>query len=63
MSEYGFWNLARKNPEHLALVEPDGREITAGELLAASNRLVHGLRALGLAQGDASRPCCRTARR
>ena len=52
MSDYGFWNLAQKDPEHLALVEPDGRKVTAGELLAASNRLVHGLRALGLKQGD-----------
>jgi long-chain acyl-CoA synthetase len=52
MSEYGFWNLARKNPTRLALVDPDGREITAAELLAASNRLVHGLRALGLEKGD-----------
>jgi long-chain acyl-CoA synthetase len=52
MSELGFWNLAQKDPAHLALVEPDGRRITAGELLAGANRLVHGLRSLGLKQGD-----------
>ncbi len=52
MSDYGFWNLAQQDPTHLALVEPDGREIRAGELLAASNQLVHGLRALGLQRGD-----------
>ena len=52
MSDYGFWNLAQKNPSRVALVEPDGRSVTAGELLAAANRLVHGLRALGLQQGD-----------
>src|SRR5437899_2379995 len=52
MSEYGFWNLAQKEPTHVALVEPDGRRITAGELLAAANKLVHGLRALGLKPGD-----------
>jgi len=52
MSDYGFWNLAQQHPSHVALIEPDGRRITAGELLAASNRLVHGLRALGLQQGD-----------
>ena len=57
MSEYGFWNLAQKDPNHLALVEPDGREWRAGELLAASNRLVHGLRALGLQQGDCVATC------
>jgi long-chain acyl-CoA synthetase len=52
MSDYGFWNLAQKDPAHIALVEPDGRRVTAGELLAASNKLVHGLRALGLKSGD-----------
>ena len=52
MSDLGFWSLAQHDPAHLALVEPDGREIAAGALLAASNRLVHGLRALGLRKGD-----------
>jgi len=52
MSKLGFWNLARENPDALALVDVDGRAIRAGELLAASNRLVHGLRALGLRHGD-----------
>ena len=52
MSEYGFWNLARKVPSRVALVDPMGRSVTAGELYATSNRLVHGLRALGLQQGD-----------
>jgi long-chain acyl-CoA synthetase len=57
MSEYGFWNLAQKEPAHLALVEPDGREWLAGELLAEANRLVHGLRARGLKQGDCIAAC------
>jgi long-chain acyl-CoA synthetase len=52
MSELGFWNLAQQDAHHLALVEPDGHEIAAGELLAAANRIVHGLRALGLQKGD-----------
>jgi long-chain acyl-CoA synthetase len=52
MATYGFWNLAQKNPNHLALVDPEERKQTAGELLAAANRTVHGLRALGLQQGD-----------
>ena len=50
--DYGFWKLAQKNPERVALIELNGRSLTAGELLAASNQLVHGLRALGLKQGD-----------
>ena len=49
----GFWNFAAKDPAALALVEPDGREHTRGALLAEANRLVHGLRALGLGPGDA----------
>jgi long-chain acyl-CoA synthetase len=52
MSEYGFWNLAQRHPDRLALVSPEGTTCTAGELMAASNRLVHGLRALGVQQGD-----------
>jgi long-chain acyl-CoA synthetase len=52
MTELGFWKLAQRDPRALALVDPDGREWTRGELLAAANRLVHGLRALGLGRGD-----------
>ena len=52
MSEYGFWNLAQQDPDHLALALPGGEAVRAGELLARANRLVHGLRALGLGPGD-----------
>ncbi|MCB0962894.1 MAG: AMP-binding protein, partial [Acidimicrobiales bacterium] len=52
MAELGFWRLAEANPDHLALVGPDGTERTAGELLAASHRAAHGLRSLGLGAGD-----------
>ena len=53
MAENGFWAYAQAEPTKLALVEPEGREWSRGELAAASNRAVHGLRALGLARGDA----------
>jgi long-chain acyl-CoA synthetase len=36
----------------VAVVEPDAKTVTAGELVATSDRLVHGLRALGLTRGD-----------
>src|SRR5215210_2990864 len=49
----GFWPIAQQRPDHLALVDPDGNEVTAGELLASCNQLVHGLRAAGLQPGDA----------
>jgi long-chain acyl-CoA synthetase len=51
MMELGFWKIAQEDPSRLALVEPDGTEISAGELLARVNRLVHGLRAQGLERG------------
>ena len=50
--ELGFWRLAKADPERMALITPDGRENTAGELLAAANQVSHGLRALGLERGD-----------
>ena len=52
MPDHGFWNLAQQNPDRVALVTDDETEIRAGELLARTNRLVHGLRALGLGKGD-----------
>jgi long-chain acyl-CoA synthetase len=53
MPENGFWAYAQAAPDKLALVDPDGREWSRGELSAACNRAVHGLRALGLGRGDA----------
>ncbi len=52
MGNLGFWRLAQRDPSWIAAVDPDGTEHTAGELLARSNRLVHGLRALGVQKGD-----------
>jgi long-chain acyl-CoA synthetase len=53
MSDLGFWKLAITDPTHVAIVEPDGREITAGDLLADCNGVVRGLRELGMRKGDA----------
>lgn len=52
MGSLGFWRLARARPDWVAVVDPDGTEHTAGELLARTNRLVHALRAHGLRPGD-----------
>ncbi|MGW9043922.1 acyl-CoA synthetase [Streptomyces lydicus] len=49
----GFWAQAAADPGRTVLIAPDGEEWTAGRLHAASNRLVHGLRAAGLERGDA----------
>jgi long-chain acyl-CoA synthetase len=53
LGDLGFWSIAQEDPAHLALVTPDGDEVTAGDLLASANQLVYGLRQLGLQPGDA----------
>src|SRR6266508_1118288 len=53
MAELGFWSISQDDPEKLVLVDPDEREVRAGDPPASSNRVVHGLRAAGLEQGDA----------
>jgi long-chain acyl-CoA synthetase len=52
MGSLGFWRLAAADPEWVAVVEADGLEHRAGELLARVNQLTRGLRELGLAEGD-----------
>jgi long-chain acyl-CoA synthetase len=52
MGDLGFWALAQEDPDHLALVAPDGGELTAGELLGRANQAVHGLRGFGVEPGD-----------
>ena len=53
MADLGFWSFVHKEPRALALVTPDERRVSRGELAAASNRLARGLRAQGLQVGDA----------
>ena len=48
----GLWAAAEAEPDRVALVDGQGRARTAGEIIAASHRLVHGLRAHGLGPGD-----------
>ena len=52
MSVNSFWTHAEANPDHQAIIEDDGATRSAGELLAASNQVAHGLRALGVKKGD-----------
>ena len=47
-----FWAAASAEPDRVALIDPAGREWTAGELAAGANRLVHALRERGLREGD-----------
>lgn len=52
MGDLGFWRLAEADRERLALVGPDGTELSAGDLLDRANQVAHGLRSLGLETGD-----------
>jgi long-chain acyl-CoA synthetase len=49
----GFWRFAEERPHAVLLIDATGREHRAGELLATANRVAHGLRARGVASGDA----------
>ncbi|WP_328868152.1 acyl-CoA synthetase [Streptomyces sp. NBC_00304] len=48
----GFWAQAAADPDRTILIAPDGENWTAGRLHADANRMVHGLRAAGLEEGD-----------
>jgi long-chain acyl-CoA synthetase len=52
MNQSSFWARAARAPDHVAIIEDDGTEHTAGAVLGACNQVVHGLRALGLGKGD-----------
>ncbi len=48
----GLWNIAAEEPGRLAVADPDGREVSYGELASLSNLYANGIRALGLQAGD-----------
>ena len=48
----GFYKYAEAEPDFVAVVDPDGTEVRAGDLLARANQYVHLLRSLGLEKGD-----------
>lgn len=48
----GFWRVAADAPGRVAVVDPDGRELTFGELLGLVRAAGTSLRHLGLAPGD-----------
>jgi long-chain acyl-CoA synthetase len=52
VSSMGFWQRALEDPSWIAVVEPDGTEHAAGDVLARANQLTHALRARGLQAGD-----------
>lgn len=53
MSEPGLWRIAEQEPDRPAVVDPDGTEVSYGELTALANQYAVGLQQLGLRPGDA----------
>ncbi|SDY30398.1 long-chain acyl-CoA synthetase [Amycolatopsis xylanica] len=49
---FGLWNIAAGQPERIAVVGPDGAEVSYGELVATANAYARGLQAIGLETGD-----------
>jgi long-chain acyl-CoA synthetase len=52
MASIGLWNIARELPDHLAVVDPDGTEVTYRQLADAADRYGRGFQTLGLRPGD-----------
>jgi long-chain acyl-CoA synthetase len=52
LGSLGFWGRAQQSPDWVAVIEADGTEHRAGDLLARVNQITHGLRELGLRPGD-----------
>ena len=50
--QLGFWNFAQQAPEEIALVDSKGKEWSRKDLLCLCNKIVHGLRSMGLEPGD-----------
>jgi long-chain acyl-CoA synthetase len=53
MDDIGLWAIAASAPDRAAVIEPDGRAVSYAALAAAADQYGRGLRALGLAPGDA----------
>ena len=48
----GLWAIAEADPQRPAVVDPQGRPTSFGELADLTNRYLHGFRSLGLGTGD-----------
>lgn len=48
----GLWNFSQWDPSKPALIDPNGKHWTRGELVGLGNQIAHGLRQRGLTAGD-----------
>ena len=56
---FAFW--ARTDRDRVALIGPDGREVTVGELQDRANQVARNLQALGVSPGDPVAMCLRNS--
>ena len=49
----GIWQFSSSHPQHVAVVDADGTEITYGDLCSRINQISHGLRDRGVEEGTA----------
>ncbi len=62
MASSRFWERAHEQPDRVALIDPHGVQVTAGQLFGAGNRAVRAARVRGVRAGDtvaALLPNCR----
>ncbi|HEX6449668.1 MAG TPA: AMP-binding protein, partial [Trebonia sp.] len=52
MNAIGLWTIAKNSPDKLAVVDPDGTELSYGQFAADADRYANGLQALGLRPGS-----------
>ena len=52
MATLGLWNIAGEQPDRVAVVDPDGRQISYATLARTADQYARGLRAAGLHPGD-----------
>ncbi|MHB8453078.1 MAG: AMP-binding protein, partial [Mycobacteriales bacterium] len=52
MGNLGFWNVAEREPDRVAVIDAAHVSYGYGELAARAHQVVHGFRSLGLATGD-----------
>ena len=47
-----MWTWAAERPDHVAVIDPDGQQVTYGDLAGRANQFSHALRAVGVAPGE-----------
>lgn len=52
MTVRGLWNIAETHPDLVAVIDPEGHEVTYRKLSAEADRLARGMQSMGLEPGD-----------